>query len=221
MATAENNLRSDMLFPVFIRRKANIFLEHPRKMCGRRKREIVPDGSGAAVGIAEEAFGLLRFLLENKVIELDAGLAVKFRGQIRAAHIQRLGKLLRGDRLGQMVLNVIGDRHGKLSRLPAQMLALSGYVAPISAKSVSEASSRLAASGLTPQLALESLKPAADGVLTVAVQQSASVNNAITFSFVGLEVFTGIILAVILLFVDVEKRIGKEQEEIKARRETK
>jgi hypothetical protein len=58
-------------------------------------------------------------------------------------------------------------------------------------------------------------------VLTVAVQQSASVNSAITFSFVGLEVFTGLILAAILLFVDVEKRIGKEQEEIKARRESR
>ena len=69
-----------MLFPVFIRRETDIFLEHPRKMCGRRKREIVPDGSGAAVGIAEEAFGLLRFLLEDKIVELDPGLIVEFSG---------------------------------------------------------------------------------------------------------------------------------------------
>ena len=72
---------------------------------------------------------------------------------------------------------------------------------------------------VTPQVPLEALKPAADGVLTVAMQQSATVNGAITFAFVGLEVFTGVALAVILLFVDVEKRIGKEQAEIKARRE--
>jgi GPH family glycoside/pentoside/hexuronide:cation symporter len=51
------------------------------------------------------------------------------------------------------------------------------------------------------------------------MQQPAAVTRAITFAFVGLEVFTGIALAVILRFVDVEKRIDKEQAEIKARRE--
>ena len=66
MATAENNkLRSDVLFPVFIRREADILFEHPRKVRGRRKSEIVPDGRSAAVGIAEEAFGLLRFLQDE------------------------------------------------------------------------------------------------------------------------------------------------------------
>lgn len=55
---------------------------------------------------------------------------------------------------------------------------------------------------------------------TVAAVQPQSVNGVITFAFVGLEVFTGIALAVILFFVDVEKRVDKEQAEIKARRET-
>ncbi|MBQ6215275.1 MAG: MFS transporter, partial [Oscillospiraceae bacterium] len=99
------------------------------------------------------------------------------------------------------------------------MLALAGYVAPISVSSLSEASAYLTANGLTPQLALDMLKPAADGVYTVAMQQSANANWAITFAFVGLEVFTGILLAGILFFVDVEKRVDKEQAEIKARRE--
>ena len=98
------------------------------------------------------------------------------------------------------------------------MLAGAGYVAPITANSVAEASAWLAANGQTAQVALESLKPAADGVLTVAMQQSANVNWVITFAFVGLEVFTGIILAVILKFINVEKDIGREQEEIKARK---
>ena len=40
-----------------------------------------------------------------------------------------------------------------------------------------------------------------------------------TFGFVGLETITGIVLAVLLLFLNVEKNIGKEQAEIKARRE--
>ena len=101
------------------------------------------------------------------------------------------------------------------------MLAQAGYIAPIAANSIADASSYLAANGLTAQVALENLKPAADGVLTVAMQQPASVSWVITFAFVGLEVFTGIILAVILKFINVEKTIGKEQEEIKARRQEK
>lgn len=99
------------------------------------------------------------------------------------------------------------------------MLATAGYIAPITAGSISEASSYLSANGLTPQVALDTLKAAADGTFTVAMQQTASVNWVITFAFLGLEVFTGIALAVILFFVDVEKRIDKEQAEIKARRE--
>ena len=49
--------------------------------------------------------------------------------------------------------------------------------------------------------------------------QSEAVQSIITFGFVGLEVFTGIILAVLLVFLNVEKDIAKKQEEIKARRE--
>lgn len=54
--------------------------------------------------------------------------------------------------------------------------------------------------------------------VTAAVTQSPSVQNVITFGFVGLEVFTGIILAVLLIFLNVEKGIGKKQEEIQERR---
>lgn len=54
---------------------------------------------------------------------------------------------------------------------------------------------------------------------TVAAVQSVSTKNAITFSFVGLETITAIILIVILAFINVEKHIDKEQEEIKARKE--
>lgn len=54
---------------------------------------------------------------------------------------------------------------------------------------------------------------------TIAAKQPESVLQAITFSFVGLEAITGIVLAVILFFVNVEKNIDKEQAEIKARHE--
>ncbi len=57
-----------------------------------------------------------------------------------------------------------------------------------------------------------------DGV-TVAAQQTAAVKSAITFGFVGLETITGVILAVLLIFLNVEKNIDKEQAEIQARRE--
>ena len=54
---------------------------------------------------------------------------------------------------------------------------------------------------------------------TVAAVQSAATKNAITFSFVGLETITAIILIVILAFLNVEKHIESEQAQIKARKE--
>lgn len=54
--------------------------------------------------------------------------------------------------------------------------------------------------------------------ITVAVEQNAATNNFITFAFVGLETITGVVLAVLLFFLDVEKDITKKQEEIRARR---
>ena len=99
------------------------------------------------------------------------------------------------------------------------MLARAGYLAPITAGSVSEAASTIAANGWTAQVALENLKPAADGVLTVAMQQPAGVSWVISFAFVGLEIFTSIIAFVILFFLKVEKTLPQEQAEIKARHE--
>ena len=55
--------------------------------------------------------------------------------------------------------------------------------------------------------------------LTVAAEQTAAVKSVITFGFVGLETFTGVILAGLLILLNVEKRIGREQAEIRARRE--
>lgn len=54
---------------------------------------------------------------------------------------------------------------------------------------------------------------------TVAAVQNVATKNAITFSFVGLETITAIILIIILAFINVEKHINKEQAEIKARKE--
>ena len=50
--------------------------------------------------------------------------------------------------------------------------------------------------------------------VTVAAEQTPAVNNAITFAFVGLETITGVVLAVLLIFLSVEKTIGKKQQRI-------
>lgn len=55
---------------------------------------------------------------------------------------------------------------------------------------------------------------------TVAAMQNVATKNAITFSFVGLETITAVILIVLLAFINVEKHIDKEQAEIKARKES-
>lgn len=52
---------------------------------------------------------------------------------------------------------------------------------------------------------------------TVAAVQNASVQHAITFLFVGLEIITSIILIILLAFLNVEKNIEKEQKEIQER----
>lgn len=54
--------------------------------------------------------------------------------------------------------------------------------------------------------------------ITVAAEQAQAVKSTITFAFVGLETFTGIILAVLLIFLGVEKTIDKKQAEIRARK---
>ena len=55
-----------------------------------------------------------------------------------------------------------------------------------------------------------------DGV-TVAVEQSAAVKSVITFAFVGLETITGVMLAVLLIFLSVEKTISRKQAMIRER----
>ncbi|MBQ7546385.1 MAG: MFS transporter [Clostridia bacterium] len=130
-------------------------------------------------------------------------------------------KDLRMDGAAMSIYNIIAVAMvGIMTGVFNWMLAKAGYIAPITAESVADATSKLAANGWTPQLALEQLKPASDGVLTVAMQQPHTVSWVISFAFVGLEVFTGIALVVILFFLNVEKNLPQEQEEIKARHET-
>lgn len=96
------------------------------------------------------------------------------------------------------------------------LLSISGYIAPEKFSSIADASAYLSETGLMPQVALDSLK-ASEGVFTIAFEQPEAVGRMITLAFVGVEVFTGILLALILKFVNVEKTIAKEQAEIKER----
>lgn len=97
----------------------------------------------------------------------------------------------RVDGLSMSIYNIIAvSSVGVVTGIFNAVLAKSGYVAPY----VNEAGELIAT-------------------------QSESVKNAITFAFVGLESITGIVLVVLLAFLNVEKYIKKEQAEIKARQE--
>lgn len=127
---------------------------------------------------------------------------------------------LRMDGAAMSVYNIIAVAMvGIMTGVFNWMLAKAGYLAPFTAKSVAEVGEVLLQNGWTSQVALDALKPAADGVLTVALTQPHAVSCVISFAFLGLEVFTGLALAVILFFLNVEKNISKEQAEIKARHE--
>ncbi|WP_099205366.1 MFS transporter [Scatolibacter rhodanostii] len=65
------------------------------------------------------------------------------------------------------------------------------------------------------------VKPYTNGLGELIAVQTPQVNSVITFAFVGLEVITGIILAALLLFLNVEKGLPEKQAEIKARLENK
>ena len=65
------------------------------------------------------------------------------------------------------------------------------------------------------------VQPYLDEAGNLIAVQSETVKNVITFGFVGLETITGVVLAVLLLFLSVEKNIDREQAEIKARKESK
>lgn len=59
--------------------------------------------------------------------------------------------------------------------------------------------------------------PVLTGGETIAATQNAATQNIITGCFFGVEIVTGIIVIGLLLFLNVEKIIAKEQAEIKAR----
>ena len=61
------------------------------------------------------------------------------------------------------------------------------------------------------------IAPKFDEMGNILTTQPDAAKSFITFAFVGLEVFTGVILAVLLIFFSVEKTVGRKQAIIKAR----
>jgi len=94
------------------------------------------------------------------------------------------------------------------------LLTGTGYIAPVTKEQY--LANPDAYVGLTTQLGADKIAEL-DATGSVAFIQYAGVNNFIAFAFVGLEVFTGLILAGLLVFLTVEKTIGRKQAKIRER----
>lgn len=94
-----------------------------------------------------------------------------------------------------------------------------GYVAPFTAtaETLEAVLQQIASLGYTLQIDSSLLKPAADGVYTIAVVQPDAVNTAFILFFVGLEAIAGLVYALMLIPVTVEKTVGKKQRIIRER----
>lgn len=94
-----------------------------------------------------------------------------------------------------------------------------GYVAPFTtdAAGLEGVLQKIADLGYTLQLEASALKPTADGVYTIAVNQPDAVNQMFILFFVGLEAIAGIVFALMLIPVTVEKTVGRKQQIIRER----
>lgn len=96
-------------------------------------------------------------------------------------------------------------------------LNASGYIQPVNVADISEAAAAMAQNGWISQLPIEQYKAMLDGTYTVAFKQPGAVNQAIIFFFIGLEIITSIICAILLLFVNVEKNASRKLAMIRMR----
>ena len=169
--------------------------------------------------------GLICWLFPANLVIVLAGQLIKNIGGLPCSYVfmalfadcldhMEWKKHLRADGTAMSIYNIIAVAMvGIMTGVFNWLLAKAGYLAPFAAKSAQEAAQTLSQNGWLSQLPLEAIKPAADGTLTVALQQSAGVNWVITFAFVGVEVFTGLALVAILFFLRVEKDLSKMQSE--------
>lgn len=95
--------------------------------------------------------------------------------------------------------------------------AANGYVAPLTGTSLTDIFSQLSAKGLTAQLAMDAYTANADGVYTVAVQQSAAVNRWLVICVALIPAITYVIMAVFGYFNDVSEQIPQISRDIQER----
>lgn len=97
-------------------------------------------------------------------------------------------------------------------------LAKLGYIAPISVDATNAASQYAGSlvNGLTPQYGLDKImdmiSQSSKHTAAITFVQNEGITNFFSFSFVGLEVITGLLCAALLLFVNVEKTIERKHQ---------
>ncbi len=123
---------------------------------------------------------------------------------------------MRCDGLSMSLYNIIAVAVAGISTaLFNAILGASGYVAPVTLGEYLANQQDFAT--LTTQLSADSIAGLTDMSASIAFVQNGAVNNWFTFSFVGFETITGIILAILLLFLTVEKTIDRKHVQIKKR----
>ena len=180
---------------------------------------------------------LICWLFPSNMVVILAGQFIKNMGGLPCAYVfmalfadcldhleWKTGKRVDGNAMS--IYNIIAVAMvGIITGVFNLLLFKTGYLEPMEFKAAASADYMAFADAASaigsriPQIALNLIEPNKKGIYTVAFQQPDSVKNMFTFAFVGIEVFTGILSAIILRFVNVEKTIDKEQAEIKARRE--
>lgn len=123
---------------------------------------------------------------------------------------------VRCDGLAMSIYNIIAvSVIGIVTAIFNGCLSNLGYVAPTTlAEYVANPS---AFATFTTQLSASQIANLTDPTSAIAFVQNGAVNNFFVFTFVGLETITGIVLAVLLAFVGVEKTINRKNEQIRER----
>ena len=113
-----------VFFPVFAGGAADVGFEDSGKMAGGGKAQVGTNGGYGFVGIAEEAFGFLRFFFEDEVCQALAGFFFELSGKVGAAEKEMACDLVYGDGLGEVLLDVIGHVHRQLGGVFSQVQPL-------------------------------------------------------------------------------------------------
>ena len=126
----------------------------------------------------------------------------------------------RCDGMAMSVYSTIGVVLGGVSLgLLNLVISSTGYIKPYTATAdtLSAVVAQITNAGQTMQLSVDALKPTLDGIYTIAVNQNAATTGALIFMFVGLDVIVGILCAVLLMLINVEKTVGFKQKVIRER----